>query len=109
MQTPQANKTIKQFTKKTIFFNFCEIWVVTTVEMLKTTVAQQAQYSHGFSYFHGTLRPSMSRQEESPTPAGSINHRQQRGQPDPEPLQATRFTAQPTTMVPKPAVQPPLQ
>src|SRR3954463_7537063 len=29
MQTPQTNQAINQFTPKTIFFNFCEIWAVT--------------------------------------------------------------------------------
>src|SRR4051812_1137467 len=29
MQTPQTNQKIKQFTPKTIFFNFCENWAVT--------------------------------------------------------------------------------
>src|SRR3954465_857266 len=50
------------------------------VEMLKTAVAQQEQYSHGFSYLHGTTHPSMRQQAEYLAPAASSSHHQQKGQ-----------------------------
>src|SRR4051812_15489430 len=50
------------------------------IDFLKTAVAQQAQYSHGFSYLHETPCPSGRQKEESPAPAASSSHRQQRGQ-----------------------------
>src|SRR4051812_40572848 len=46
------------------------------MELLKTVMTQQAQYSQGHSHLHGTPYQSMSLQEDSPGPAESSSHRQ---------------------------------
>src|SRR4051812_4879538 len=69
------------------------------VALLNTAVAQQAQYSHGFSYLHGTPCPTRSRQIESPTRAVSRRHHRQKEPSGQETQQASRL---PTTGCYKP-------
>src|SRR4051812_20809458 len=64
------------------------------MELLKTAMNQQAQYSQGYSHLHGTPYQSMSRQAESPGPAASSSHRQQRGPQNPDPRRPMVFIGQ---------------
>ena len=45
------------------------------IDLLKIAITQQAQYSQGFQYLHETPYRSVSRQVDSPAPAGSSSHR----------------------------------
>src|ERR1041385_1445951 len=62
-----------------------------SVAFLKTAITQQAQYSQGVPYIHGTQYQSMSRQAESPDPAASSSHRHHGAQPPLNPQGALRI------------------
>src|SRR3954462_11336313 len=65
------------------------------VELLKTAIAQQTQYSQGFSYLHGSPCPIGSRQADSLAPALPSSPRQKKKHPTQEPQQETRLPTHP--------------
>src|ERR1041385_5978808 len=69
------------------------------IDLLKTAITQQAQYSQGFQYLHETPYHSASRQAHSPAPAGS-SHRQ-RHAPPPDPPGAIRLQDIPSKLYPE--------
>ena len=71
------------------------------MELLKTAMTQQAQYSQGHLHLHETHYQSMSRQAESPGPAASGSHRQHGVPQYPDPQRAMGFTGQPAYPTPK--------
>ena len=75
------------------------------VDLLKTAMTQQANYSQGHSHLHATPYQSMSWQAESPGPAASGSHRQRGVPQNPDPQRAVGFTGQPAYPAPERRVE----
>src|SRR4051812_16393219 len=79
------------------------------MELLKTAMMQQAQYSQGHSHLHVTPYHSVSRKAESPDPAMSGSHRQHGEPQHSDPQRAVGFTNQPTYPTPERRVESAIQ
>src|SRR3954463_7879820 len=75
------------------------------MDLLKTAITQQAQYSQGHSHLHATPYQSMSRQAESVGPAVSSSHRQHGAPQHPDPQRAVGIANKPTYPAPERRVE----